>query len=187
MRQPTLLKARLQKRCTRYWRSVENREKTLSTPIEEFEDEKAKDIWKWSYSSSTDTEDDEEGSDGEAFDIVDEAAEIIQNKENNSIERHLKDSEDRFGYSYTFDKQQRRLLVIQDKKQWKKRSFSCSYKNREALYELLKNEYEEKQPLSSDSSSQSSDDIETNGWVNKYYDESYFTLSTGKYKGYKAG
>ena len=119
IKQSTLIQTKLQKSYDRYWRKVESREKILNTPIEEFEDRKSKDIWKWSYSSSTDTEDDEEGSDGEGFDIVEEAAKIIKSNDGDSVERHLKIEEDRFAYNYTFDKQKRRLLVIQDRKQWK--------------------------------------------------------------------
>lgn len=46
--------------------------------------------------------------------------------------------------------------------------------------------YKEEHPVS-ESSSSSDDEKETHGWVQAHYDESYFTLSTGKYKGYKPG
>ena len=45
----------------------------MNTPLDNFKEESSKDIWKCDYSSSTDTEDDEEDSEGDAVDIVEEA------------------------------------------------------------------------------------------------------------------
>ena len=111
----------------------------------------------------------------------------IKDEDGNCVNTYLIANEERYVYKYTYDTKQKPFLIIQDRKQWKKRSFSWSYKNREARYELIRDEYLERQPWSSEASSTSSDELETNGWVRSFYDESYFVLSTGKFKGYKPG
>lgn len=185
---PDTIKEKLKKSHSNYWNKVENRQKVLNTPIDNFKEENSKDIWKCEFSSSTDTEDDEEeGSEGDAYDIVDEASKKVEDEESKTTKTYLIADEDRYAYKYTYDTQQKPLLIIQDRKQWKKRSFSCSFKSRENRYELIRDEYLDRQPKSHESSSTSSEEVETNGWLRTNYDESYFVLSTGKFKGYQPG
>ena len=144
-------------------------------------------IWECGYSSSTDTEDDEDESDDDVADIIDEAIEIVSDIAGQPIKRYLLNKDDRYVYNYTYDKLDRRLLVIQDKKQWKNRSFACINKEREIRFDELLDEHLEKHPEQSDSTTSSDNEVECHKWIEKYYDDSYFVLSTGKYKGYQPG
>jgi len=105
--------------------SKENSKEEFKDRVSEFEDEKSPELWDCSYSSSTDTEDDEGEDDEEAFDIVDEAVHEVQVGEEKTTRKYLLNVDNRYAHKYTLDKLHRELLVIQDSKQSKKRSFSC--------------------------------------------------------------
>jgi hypothetical protein len=157
---------KLKKKYDRYRKTVENRKKYLSPPedkenrevgyeeiISKFEEEKGKELWECSYSSSTDTEDDEDESDEEAFDIVEEAVHEVQLANEDKTRKYLLNVDDRYIYDYSLDKLKRKKLIIQDTRQWKKRSFSCCYKEREIKFDKLLDEYLEKHPEEDSSSS----------------------------------
>jgi len=114
---------RLKHSYARYWKKVRSREDILKQDIKEIEDSK-EDLWENSYSSSTDTDDDEDDSETEAFDIVEEAIEEVKAADGITSIKYLLNSNERYVYKYTYDKMKRPMLIIQDRKQWKKRSFS---------------------------------------------------------------
>lgn len=130
-------KDKMERKYNRYWKKVATREKYLSRPIPDesdkenkvsplsiLEEEKSKEIWNCSYSSSTDTEDDEDESDEEVFDVVEEAVHSIKTSDGKIDRKYLLNVDERYAYKSTFDKYKRPLLIVQDRKQWKKRSFS---------------------------------------------------------------
>ena len=133
------MRDKIKKDYDKYWGSVakrkeyladnsdskENSKEEFKDRVSEFEDEKSPELWDCSYSSSTDTEDDEGEDDEEAFDIVDEAVHEVQVGEEKTTRKYLLNVDNRYAHKYTLDKLHRELLVIQDSKQSKKRSFSC--------------------------------------------------------------
>ena len=193
-------KDKMERKYNRYWKKVSTREKYLSrptpdepdkenkvSPLSILEEEKSKEIWNCSYSSSTDTEDDEDDSDEEVFDVVEEAVHSVKTSDGKIDRKYLLNVDERYAYKSTFDKHKRPLLIVQDRKQWKKRSFSCVYREREIRFDGLLDLYLEQNQEDSSSETSSDEEKETHGWISTYYDDSFFTLSTGKFKGYKPG
>lgn len=186
----------------KYWNKVSKREKytnLLSKSKDDFEVEESKvsrslfgdkELWDCSYSSSTDTEHDEEESDEEFIDVITETLTYFKYGITKNNKKLLKNVDERYSIKYEPDSTLKNdpQLIIQDKKQWKSRSFSSIYLAREEKINKAIDKYVKKHPeVEDDSSTSSEGEKETHGWVDRFYDDCYFTLSTSKFKTYQKG